>query len=190
MIDFTDAEKKNKTYDGANGSKIAIIYNKEQYMLKFPYRTPVDNRQNYSNNSCISEYIGSKIFASVGIPTQETLLGTFRDKGKERIVVACKDFTSPHTTFQNFASLKTTVIDSRKNGNCTDLTDILDTFDKQTKIEPNVLKTRFWDMFIVDALIGNFNRHNGDWGFLYNNLNNELTLAPVFDCASNIFSSS
>lgn len=25
----------------------------------------------------------------------------------------------------------------------------------------------FWDMFVVDALLGNFDRHNGNWGFLY-----------------------
>lgn len=36
MIDFTNSLKKNKTYNGANGSKISIIYNDEQYMLKFP----------------------------------------------------------------------------------------------------------------------------------------------------------
>ncbi len=42
-------------------------------------------------------------------------------------------------------------------------------------------------MFIVDALIGNWDRHNGNWGFLYNNLTDELTLAPVFDCGSSLY---
>lgn len=36
MIDFTNSMKKNKAYAGANGGKIAIVYNGEQYMLKFP----------------------------------------------------------------------------------------------------------------------------------------------------------
>ena len=36
MIDFSIAQQKNKTYEGANGSKIAIMYDNEQYMLKFP----------------------------------------------------------------------------------------------------------------------------------------------------------
>lgn len=36
MIDFTNSIKKNKAYAGANGSKIAVVYNGEQYMLKFP----------------------------------------------------------------------------------------------------------------------------------------------------------
>ena len=36
MIDFTNAVQKNKTYAGANGGKISVLYNGEQYMLKFP----------------------------------------------------------------------------------------------------------------------------------------------------------
>ena len=32
-IDFTNLERKNKTYAGANGSKISIVYNGEIYML-------------------------------------------------------------------------------------------------------------------------------------------------------------
>ena len=27
----------------------------------------------------------------------------------------------------------------------------------------------FWDIYVVDALIGNFDRHGGNWGFLKKN---------------------
>jgi hypothetical protein len=43
---------------------------------------------------------------------------------------------------------------------------------------PNV-KERFWDMFIVDILINNNDRNNGNWGVLYSD--NQYILAPVFD---------
>lgn len=36
MIDFTNLPRRNKTYGGANGSKRSVIYQDEQYMLKFP----------------------------------------------------------------------------------------------------------------------------------------------------------
>lgn len=36
IIDFTNMVRKNKTYNGASGNKISIIYNDEQYMIKFP----------------------------------------------------------------------------------------------------------------------------------------------------------
>lgn len=38
-------------------------------------------------------------------------------------------------------------------------------------------KTKFWDMFIVDALIENWDRHNGNCGFLYNNATDEEMFA-------------
>ena len=42
-------------------------------------------------------------------------------------------------------------------------------------------------MFIVDAFIGNWDRHNGNWGFLYNNKTDEVSVAPVFDCGSCLY---
>lgn len=186
MIDFTSAKVKNKAYAGANGSKISVIYNDEQYMLKFPPFPTINKEMSYTN-SCISEYIGCKIFDSVGIPVQETVIGTYTSNGREKIVVACKDFTSPGITLQDFASLKNRIIDSERNGYGTELNDILSTIDEQTSMDSDVIKTRFWDMFIVDALIGNWDRHNGNWGFLYNNSTDEVVLAPVFDCGSSLY---
>ena len=186
MIDFTNAVQKNKTYAGANGGKISVLYNGEQYMLKFPPFPTINKEMSYTN-SCISEYIGCKVFESVGIPVQETVIGTYTSKGKEKVVVACKDFTSQGITLQDFASLKNRIIDSERNGYGTELADILSTIDEQTAMDSETLKTRFWDMFIVDALIGNWDRHNGNWGFLYNNATDQVTLAPVFDCGSSLY---
>lgn len=128
-----------------------------------------------------------KIFESVGIPVQKTILGTYTSNGKTKIVVACKDFTKPGITIQDFVSLKNRIIDSERNGYGTDLADILSTIEAQTSIDSELLKTRFWDMFIVDALIGNWDRHNGNWGFLYNANTDEVSLAPVFDCGSSLY---
>ena len=186
MIDFTDAIKKNKAYAGANGGKIAVMYNGEQYMLKFPPFPTINKEMSYTN-SCISEYLGCRIFAAAGIPVQETMLGTYTSKGKTKIVVACKDFTTPGVTIQDFASLKNRIIDSERNGYGTDLEDILSTIEEQTSVDSELLKERFWDMFIVDAFIGNWDRHNGNWGFLYNANTDEVTLAPVFDCGSSLY---
>jgi len=186
MIDFSTLPRRNKTYAGANGSKIAVMYENELYMLKFPGVARLNKEMSYANG-CICEYLGSHIFEIVGIPVQETLLGKFTRNGKEKIVVACKDFTTPDTVIQDFASLKNTIIDSEHNGYGTELSDILRAMDEQQAIDPIILKRRFWDMFIVDALIGNWDRHNGNWGFLYNSRTDEMTLAPVFDCGSSLF---
>ena len=42
-------------------------------------------------------------------------------------------------------------------------------------------------MFIVDALIGNWDRHNGNWGFLYDAASDAVELAPVYDCGSCLY---
>lgn len=187
MIDFTELPKRNKSYAGANGSKISVVYNGEQYMLKFPPH-PVKNQDMSYSNSCISEYLGCKIFEKAGVPVQETILGTYKTKkGVEKIVVACKDFTSVGIELQDFASLKNQIIDSERNGYGTELADILSVFDEQTAMEPEKIRERFWDMFIVDAFIGNWDRHNCNWGFLYHVQSDELTLAPVFDCGSCLY---
>lgn len=186
MIDFTGLPVRNKTYAGANGSKISVVYQGEQYMLKFPAPAAKNKNLSYANG-CISEYLGCHIFESVGIPVQETLLGTYTKNGREKVVVACKDFTSPGVVLQDFASLKNTIIDSEHNGYGTELPDILRAMEQQQALEPDVLKGWFWDIFIVDALIGNWDRHNGNWGFLYETDTDRISLAPVYDCGSCLF---
>ncbi len=186
MIDFTNLPVRNKTYAGANGSKISVVYNNELYMLKFPAVAALNKELSYANG-CISEYLGCHIFESIGIPVQETLLGTYTKNGKEKIVVACKDFTANGLVLQDFASLKNTIIDSAHNGYGTELSDIIQTLESQTAMDPQLLTEWFWDMFIVDALIGNWDRHNGNWGFLYNIVTDEISLAPIYDCGSCLF---
>ena len=118
-----------------------------------------------------------------GLPLSRHVSGN----GKEKVVVACKDFTSDDTVLQDFASLKNTIIDSEHNGYGTELNDILTAIEEQQIIDPVELKDHFWDVFIVDALIGNWDRHNGNWGFLYNRRTDEVTLAPIYDCGSCLY---
>ena len=185
-IDFTDMQRRNKAYAGANGKKISVLYDGEQYMLKFPSMAKKNPNMSYSN-SCFSEYLGCRIFEIAGIPVQKTLLGTFAVNGTEKIVVACGDFTRPGIVLQDFASLKNQIIDSERNGYGTELPDILHTITAQTAMDAAQLLDRFWDMFIVDALIGNWDRHNGNWGFLYNTTSDTVELAPVYDCGSCLY---
>ncbi|MBD5526406.1 MAG: CtkA family protein [Lachnospiraceae bacterium] len=188
MIDFTPCEvNKFKAYGGANGNKIHVRYQGKGYMLKFP---PVPGRSKTMSytNSCISEYLACHIYESLGIKAQETLLGTYTDRrGKEKIVVACRDFTDEEKRLIEFAQLKNTCIDSEQNGYGTELSSIMAAIDEQTLIQQDELKAFFWDMFIVDALLGNFDRHNGNWGILVNEGKQTAEIAPVYDCGSCLY---
>ena len=186
MIDFTNLPVRKKGYGGANGSKLSIVYNNNVYMLKLPMHALKNPNLSYTN-SCLSEYLGSHIFNMLGINAQETLLGIYKYHGKVRNVVACKDFTSSNTSFIDFASVKNQIIDSASNGYGTEIKDILDTIEDQNAVDPNKLRDHFWNMFVVDAFIGNWDRHNGNWGFLYNQEKDEMKIAPIFDCGSALF---
>lgn len=185
LVDFTNCRLiPGRTYNGANGKKIAIDYDGALYMLKFPSSGAVKPTELSYTNSCISEHIASTIFNLLGIPAQETMLGTFRVKDKTKVVCACKDFTADGKRFFDFCSLKNTVLDSESGGRGTELEDILDTIQKQKYFSPPELEAYFWDLFVVDAFLGNFDRHNGNWGFLFDDGTGEASIAPVFDCGS------
>ncbi len=188
MIDFTSCEvNKFKAYGGANGNKIHIRYQGKGYMLKFPPLPARSKTMSYTN-SCISEYLACHIYETLGIKVQETLLGTYTDKrGKEKVVVACRDFTDSGKKLIEFAQLKNTCIDSEQNGYGTELSSIVAAIDEQELIPKEELKSFFWDMFIADALLGNFDRHNGNWGILVDEEKRTAETAPVYDCGSCLY---
>lgn len=185
LIDFTNCEIDNTyLYRGKNGKKLGIIYNDTIYMLKFP---PYSNDIISYSNSCISEYVSCQILNSIGFNVQETILGKYKVGNTEKIVCACKDFTTNNFILKEFAELKNSIIDSPNNGYGTDLKEVLDTIESQELYPSEKLKKFFWDMFIADTLLGNFDRHNGNWGFLIDQKSKEVKIAPIFDCGSCLY---
>jgi len=186
MIDFTNLPKKKKSYAGANGSKLSIIYNDELYMLKLPCHAYKNKNISYSN-SCITEHIACEIFNMLGVESQKTILGRYKYNDIERIAVACKDFETDGYVLKDFASVKNQIIDSETNGYGTSITEILETINAQTLVDPKILSDYFWDMFVIDTIIGNMDRHNGNWGFLYNQTTDDIKIAPIYDCGSSLY---
>ncbi len=185
FIDFTNCRRiVDKAYNGANGKKIAVEYEGRQYMLKFPPSGQKRPTELSYTNSCFSEHIACSIFNMLGVAAQETILGTFDVAGKAKIVCACRDFTIDGKQLFDFCSIKNTILDSDSNGSGTELSDILETIEKQQFVESGRLLEHFWEVFVIDALLGNFDRHNGNWGFLYNPVSKSTDLAPVYDCGS------
>ena len=188
MIDFTNCQKnKFKYYGGKNGGKICIVYNGQNYMLKFPSIKEGISAEHEYTNSCISEYIACHIISSIGLNVQQTILGRYYLNGEEKIVVACKDFTSNGDILKQFAELKNSQIETSKNGYGTELSEVIETIENQLICDSEELKNFFWDMFIVDSFVGNFDRHNGNWGFLINEMLQKIEIAPIYDCASCLY---
>ena len=187
MIDLTNAKiDKTKTYDGANGGKISVFYNDVRYMVKFPVSAKDNLKINTSyTNSCISEHIACSVVNDLGVEAQKTFLANFTKNGKNKLVVACEDFEKNGFVLRNFIGVRNSCVSS--NGTCVELSEVLNTINEQEILSPVLVTKRFWDMFATDALLGNFDRHNGNWGFLANSDTQQVKLAPVFDCGSCLY---
>ena len=184
-IDFSRCRQiPGKAYNGANGNKIAVEYGGSQYMLKFPPSGINKPTALSYTNSCLSEHIASSVFHILGVKVHETMLGTFVVGDNTKVVCACRDFTADGKLLYDFCSIKNTILDSDSGGNGTELYDILDTIEKHQFVAPDSLIEHFWDVFVIDALLGNFDRHNGNWGFLHDPVSGISEIAPVFDCGS------
>ena len=183
-IDFTTCPRvAARAYNGANGKKIAVKYDGDVWMLKFPPSAADRPTALSYTNSCFSEHIAGTIANMIGLKSHETRLGTFTN-GKTKTVCACRDFTAGGKVLYDFCSIKNTVIDSETGGTGTELDDVLETIELQSFVDPVALRAHFWDMFVVDAFLGNFDRHNGNWGFLLDQASGKAEIAPAFDFGS------
>lgn len=175
-IDFSEYELNGKYYGGSE-RKEGISIDGEDYMIKFQKQTAFGKRNNH-----ISEFIGSHIFEICGIKAHKTYLG-YR-AGEE--VVACKDFNVQGKQFVPFNDVGESTLDQDKETYQYDYEDIMQMLRDNSKLT-NVLETisMFWRIYIIDALLGNFDRHGANWGFIKEN--NSYSLAPVFDNGSCLF---
>lgn len=177
IYDFSKCKKSNKYYGGSE-RKIGIIISGEEYMLKFQkYSTFGEKIYNH-----VSEYIGSHIFELLGLNVQKTYLGLYN--GEE--VVACKNFINNDDKFVPFNDVGETTLDHKTDDYQYSYLDIMKMLQDNSKLT-NLTETIyvFWDMFIIDALIGNFDRHGSNWGFIKRK--GRYYLAPIFDNGSCLF---
>ena len=184
MIDITNYKQEINNYGGSE-LKATYIINGEKYMVKMP--DPIRKKTldlGYMNNQ-YSEYIGCHIFESVGIPVQKTMLVKLNKDGKEKIAVACKDFLNPGEELIEISNVSLSLSTEKKYKiSIEDVYEIINKMSVNYKLDENKLISNFWDMFVVDTLIGNTDRHFGNWGFIKKG--DIISFAPVYDCGSSL----
>lgn len=175
-IDFSKYELNGKYYGGSE-RKEGIKIDGEDYMIKYRKQTAFGKRNNH-----VSEFLGSHIFELCGFEVQKTFLG-YRD-GEE--VVACKDFNVAGKQFVPFNDVGESTLDQDKETYQYDYEDIMQMLRDNSKLT-DVQETisMFWQIYIMDALLGNFDRHGANWGFIKEQ--NRYTLAPIFDNGSCLY---
>lgn len=134
--------------------------------------------------------MGCKIFKNIQIPVQEVIIGKYIEPlssntlVKEKIVVACKDFTSNSKHLIEFSNLVNTITSSDKKFK-TDIKDIYTVINcLNINIKRREIIDNFWNMFVVDTLIGNIDRCLSNLKSIEEN--DKISFAPVFDCGSSL----
>ena len=181
MIDFTECVEELNNYKGSEKKK-TLVYDNKKYLVKFPDPIREKNKNISYINNAFSEYVGSNIFRLIGFKTQNTILGKYFYNGKEKIVCGCEDFTDNNNILYEFENLALSTNPDKKIG--AELEDILEVIDESKMIDIVDTKEKVWDMFLIDSIIGNTDRHNGNWGFILNNKTKKITFAPIYDCGS------
>lgn len=192
IIDFTNCKSDNEYFNGDAGSKKGIIYNNEKWILKFGKSTSSMEKVNISyTNSPICEYIGSKIYESVGVPVHKCILGSYEGinrngETKKYLVVACKNFkTDINDRFYSFLEIVNNFNPDYEENQNLDLDYTIDRIKNNGLVPSDEFIERFWNMFIIDALINNNDRHYGNFGLIENK--GKYSLAPVYDNGSSFY---
>ena len=174
MRDYSIYETSKDVFFSGAEKKYELIIEGHRYIMKFQKNSEIVLVYNH-----VSEFLGSHIFSLLGIPVQETYLGTYQGKN----VVLMKNFCSEGEALVHFNDIGESTLEQDKElyqYSYEDIQQMLTDNIKSTNFKETI--ERFWDMFIIDALNGNFDRHGGNWGFIKKD--GKYTIAPVYDNGS------
>ena len=186
MVDFSNSQEDYiSTYSGSD-RKVAVIYKGERYMLKFAEKRSRVNDFDTSNvNNIVSEHIACQIAKTIGFDVQETVMGLYHDE----LVVGCKNFLRKNEILHEFSWYLHKEYDSADLGRVPKLEQIEYVMENDSQLSSitDEAKMVYWEMFVLDALIGNFDRHSGNWGYVVNVDTGAIRPSPVYDCGSSLF---
>ena len=198
IYDLTNCpySNRNGSYGGAAGDKDGILIDGEEWIAKYPKATIGMHKNDKLSpfaQTPLSEYLGSRIYQILGYPVHETILGIRNG----HVVVACRDFCRGNARLLEMRTLKNIHISEMNREFGTDLHETsddrlvdLNELFVHFRLNPEISKIhavseRFWDQVIIDGLIGNNDRNNGNWGILAEG--DERTMAPIFDNGASFY---
>ena len=160
-IDFTSCQVLPISLGGAM-SKMCVLYNNQPHILKFDKE---------GSQAIVSEYLACNIAKELELACQEVVMGFYQGE----ICCAIKMMTGPSLEIHTFKEIQEQSNLRTPNKKKYALNSILEFI----KTEQN--KRDFQWMCFFDALIGNFDRHWGNWGF------HKGEMIPMFDNGSSLY---
>lgn len=172
-------------YAGSEKKKTVLMDDGNKYLLKFPDPIREKGKDLSYINNAISEYISCFIYNIIGISAQKTILGEYIDeKGKQKIACACQDVRKNGEMMYEINKLELSSLDNT-HARTLSFSYMDEVFNKMDDtISKELLSDFYYKMFIVDAFIGNTDRHNGNWALLQSS--DDIRISPVYDCGSSL----
>lgn len=170
-----DLMLNSKEYDG-NTDKFGITVGDANYIVK--------KEKEENSLDIYTEFVASSFIRNLGIECQETFLGYYDN---EKVVII-KDFTSEGVYLHSFRDMKQSSVDTDISTKEYTYDDIIYLIEKHLKISnenKNGVLIRFWEMFICDSILGNRDRHWGNWGYL-STIDGYIE-APIYDNGASLF---
>lgn len=184
LIKVTDTMLNKKSYDG-NTLKFGVTINGKDYIVKLAKQGQNVAKSRF-DTSVYSEHIASTFIRKLGIACQTTYLGEY--KGQPCVLM--QDFTQQRDgmVLHTYKSIRQTSLDtdfSSKEYTYTDVIAVIKNDNKLSQEQKSKAIKQFWVMFVCDAILGNRDRHQGNWGFVV--YKNQHYVAPIFDNGASLF---
>lgn len=173
-------------YSGSDRKEGLISPDGRRYLVKYAEaHTRFNDLDTSYVNNVISEYLSSHILDIVGFEVHHTFLGT---RG-ENLLVACENFTSGHQYLIEFGQYMRKHYDSGDIGRVPDICQIRHVLRHDPVLcgYSDELWASYWERFIGDALVGNFDRHMGNWGYITDTKKQTIYPSPIYNNGSTLF---
>lgn len=191
VYNFDNCYHMGYEYGGKSCRKEMLIFDDATWMLKSRGRNSrIKKLRNNPNlpdytNSVISEWIGSHIYGELGFDVQETALGILKGK----LVVACRYIYGQNEDLQELKEQLKAFNDDMyeffsSGGTISDINELTIILKNQSLFSKVNLNEHFWDLFVVDAFIGNTDRNLGNIGIIIRRNDGAYRISPVYDNGS------
>jgi hypothetical protein len=162
--------RNNKVYIGAE-SKFGITVGNTDYIVK---------QRTKDWNNVLSEYVASRFINNCGVRVHNTVLAVY----KGELCVVCEDFTNEFGMLKEFGGIVSELC-SDKTGHQYFFNDVLHLLNKLRGADVESCLKGFMIMYLMDAILGNSDRHIGNWGLC--NKNGVYKFSPIYDNGASLF---
>lgn len=172
-------------YDGSDRKDGLLGPDGSRYMVKYASKkAPHNDLATCHVNNAVSEYLSSHILAILGYPVHDTELGLLNGE----VVVLCRNFVQPGAVLIEFGTFLRKHYDSGEIGKIPNIKQVYTILETDPMLSPQAdrFKACFWERFVGDALVGNFDRHKGNFGYLVG-ADDSVTASPMYDNGGSLY---